>query len=100
MRKALEFIPNSIRLWKEAISLENETNAYILLKRAVECVPESLDMWLALARLCPYEEAQKVLNEARKKLPTNVDIWITAAKLEESNNNYEMVRNIYIYIDV
>lgn len=83
LRKALEFIPNSEKLWKEAIALEDTENAKILLLRAVQCVPNSVDMWLALAKLCPFKEAQTVLNEARKKIPTSLLIWVNAARLQE-----------------
>ncbi|KOB72749.1 Pre-mRNA-processing factor 6 [Operophtera brumata] len=50
-RKALEHIPNSVRLWKAAVELENPEDARILLSRAVECCPTSVELWLALARL-------------------------------------------------
>lgn len=48
--QALEHIPNSVRLWKAAVELEDPEDARILLSRAVECCPTSVDLWLALAR--------------------------------------------------
>ena len=63
--RALEFIPNSVVLWKEAVGLESEENAALLLRRAVEQVPESVELWLALAKLEPYEAARKTLNKVR-----------------------------------
>lgn len=86
-RKALEHIPNSVRLWKAAIELENPEDARILLSRAVECCPTAVELWLALARLETYENARKVLNKARENIPTDKQIWTTAAKLEEANGN-------------
>lgn len=83
-RKALEHIPNSVRLWKAAVELENPEDARILLSRAVECCPTSVELWLALARLETYENARKVLNKARENIPTDRQIWVTAAKLEEA----------------
>ena len=65
MWRALEFIPNSVVLWKEAVGLESEENAALLLRRAVEQVPESVELWLALAKLEPYEAARKTLNKVR-----------------------------------
>lgn len=62
LRRALEFVPNSVKLWKTTIELEGVEDALIMLGRAVECVPHSVDMWLALARLETYENAQRVLN--------------------------------------
>ena len=63
LRRSLEFVPNSVKLWKTAIELEDVSDARIMLARAVECVPHSVDMWLALAKLETYENARKVLNQ-------------------------------------
>jgi len=93
-RKALEHIPNSVRLWKAAVELEEPEDARILLSRAVECCPTSVELWLALARLETYENARKVLNKARENIPTDRQIWITAAKLEEAHGNSAMVEKI------
>lgn len=92
--QALEHIPNSVRLWKAAIELEDPEDARILLSRAVECCPTNVDLWLALARLETCENARKVLNKARENIPTDRQIWTTAAKLEEANGNKHMVEKI------
>ena len=84
LRRALENIPNSERLWRELIELEGEGEAKILLYHAVECIPHDLEMWLALAKLETYENARAVLNKARQALPHEYSIWVHAAKLEES----------------
>ena len=42
--KALEQIPNSVRLWKAAVELEDPSDARILLTRAVECCPQSVEV--------------------------------------------------------
>lgn len=60
LRKALETIPTSVRLWKAAVELEGVEDAKILLGRAVECCPLSVELWLALARLEDYDSARKV----------------------------------------
>lgn len=41
---ALEQIPNSVRLWKAAVELEDEEDALIMLSRAVECCPTSVEV--------------------------------------------------------
>ena len=41
---ALENIPNSVRLWKAAVELEDPEDATILLSRAVECCPQSVEV--------------------------------------------------------
>lgn len=94
LRKSLEFVPNSVVLWKAAIELENANDAKVMLYRAVECVPQSVDMWLALAKLETHENARKVLNMAREALPTERATWITAAKLEEAHGNTNLVGKI------
>ncbi len=52
-----------VKLWKELIELEGESEAKILLHRAVECVPHCLEMWVALAKLENYSNARVVLNK-------------------------------------
>ncbi|QDZ22821.1 pre-mRNA splicing factor [Chloropicon primus] len=86
LRKALERLPNSVRLWRALVDLSTEEDARILLRRAVECCPQHKELWLALAKLETYDKAKKVLNKARQTLPTEPLIWITAAKLEETKN--------------
>ncbi|KAF7353043.1 hypothetical protein MVEN_01272000 [Mycena venus] len=84
LRKALEHIPNSVRLWKETVNLESSAaDARILLSRAVEVIPLSVELWLALARLETPERAKSVLNKARKAVPTSHEIWIAAGRLLE-----------------
>lgn len=65
LKRALEFVPNSVDLWKELIELSSENEAKILLHKAVECIPTNLQLWLALAKLESYENAKAVLNKAR-----------------------------------
>jgi pre-mRNA-processing factor 6 len=60
LRKALEMIPTSVRIWKAAVELEEVDDARVLLGRAVECCPLSVELWLALARLETYDNARKV----------------------------------------
>ena len=40
LRRALERVPTSVRLWKAAVELANQEDARILLSRAVECCPQ------------------------------------------------------------
>ena len=45
---ALENIPNSVRLWKALVELEEPEDARILLSRAVECCPLSVEVRIVL----------------------------------------------------
>ncbi|CAI9109281.1 OLC1v1009073C1 [Oldenlandia corymbosa var. corymbosa] len=94
LRKGLERIPGSIRLWKAVVDLSDKEDAVLLLHRAVECCPLHVELWIALAGLETYENAKKILNMAREKLPKEPVIWISAAKLEESNGNDSMVGKV------
>ena len=40
LRRALEKVPTSVRLWKAAIELASEDDARVLLQRATECCPQ------------------------------------------------------------
>jgi hypothetical protein len=40
LRRALERVPTSVRLWKAAVELAPADDARILLSRAVECCPQ------------------------------------------------------------
>lgn len=80
----MEQIPNSVRLWKETVNLEDSiVDARILLSRAVEVIPLSVELWLTLARMETPEKAKAVLNKARKAVPTSHEIWIAAGRLLE-----------------
>ncbi|KAG2138006.1 hypothetical protein DEU56DRAFT_945797 [Suillus clintonianus] len=82
--KALENIPNSVRLWNETVKLEESiTDARILLSLAVEVIPLSVELWLTLACLETPDHAKAVLNKARKSVPTSHEIWIVAGRLLE-----------------
>jgi len=50
MLTALENLPNSVKLWKLAVELEEEEDARIMLSRAVECCPTSVEV-LKLQRI-------------------------------------------------
>ena len=42
LRRALERVPTSVRLWKAAVELASADDARVLLSRAVECCPQVL----------------------------------------------------------
>ncbi|KAF3860582.1 hypothetical protein F7725_000837 [Dissostichus mawsoni] len=89
--RAKKRVLRKVRLWKTAVELENQ-------RMPGSCSAElwsvALLLWLALARLETYENARRVLNKARENIPTDRHIWITAAKLEEANDNVQMVEKI------
>lgn len=52
-------IPNSVRLWKQAVELENEEDARIMLSRSVECCPTSVEVGIqcrsTISRMLSYQ---------------------------------------------
>ena len=51
LRKGLENIPTSVKLWRELIEIESMDEAKNLLYKAVESLPKEIDLWLALAKI-------------------------------------------------
>ncbi|KAH0062974.1 hypothetical protein KCU66_g24721, partial [Aureobasidium melanogenum] len=95
LRQALDHVPQSVAIWKEAVNLEEDpADARLLLAKATELIPLSVDLWLALARLETPENAQVVLNKARKAIPTSWEIWVAAARLQEQIGAEQMVGKI------
>lgn len=88
----LEFIPNSYKLWKAAVELEEDPeDARVMLTRAVECALQ-LPALVGDARL----GADAVVGLARWRyasglgIPDNVDLWLALARLE----SYEKARKV------
>lgn len=91
---ALEMVPNSVKLWRNTVNLEDDpADARLLLSRAVEVVPLSVELWLALARIERPEKARAVINKARKTIPTSHEIWIAAARLLEQEGDLKSTDN-------
>lgn len=88
LMKALEYLPESTKLWKALVDSEDEDSDKVrLLLKATEMCPEEWELWLSLINLSSYKEAKSVLNKARKSLPNEHKVWITALKLEEREND-------------
>lgn len=88
LMKALEYLPESTKLWKALVDMEDtDLDKLRLLERATELCSGDWDLWLNLINLSPYKEAKAVLNKARKALPAERKVWITALKLEERENS-------------
>ncbi|KAF6171871.1 hypothetical protein GIB67_011768, partial [Kingdonia uniflora] len=93
LRKGLEKILDSVKLWKAVVELANEEYERLLLQRVVNYFPLHVELWLALASFETYKNA-KVLNKARERLFREPAIWIKAAQLEDANGNTVMVGKI------
>ena len=58
LRKGLEHIPDSLRLWEAVVEFANEEDAK--LQRAMECCPLQVEVWLSLSRLGKYDDAKHI----------------------------------------
>ncbi|EMS12388.1 pre-mRNA-processing factor, putative [Entamoeba histolytica HM-3:IMSS] len=81
--KGLEFVSNSIELWKKTIELEDGEIQKQTMKQAVETLPQCVELWIIFAEKESYENSKKILNQSLKILPKEPLIWIAAARIEE-----------------
>lgn len=89
VNQALGRIPDSAKLWQQAIAMETKDVGaqQQLVLQAKQCCPDSVDFYLCQARLEPNPQvAQKHLNDARKRFPGEIRIWIAACRLVEEQN--------------
>ncbi|KAH9260592.1 hypothetical protein BASA81_001059 [Batrachochytrium salamandrivorans] len=89
VNQALGRIPNSAKLWQQAIAMEiKDADAQQqLVIQAKQACPDSVDFYLCQARLEVNPQiAQKHLNDARKRFPGEIRIWIAACRLVEEQN--------------
>ena len=101
LRRALERVPTSVRLWKAAVELASADDARVLLSRAVECCPQvpraqrpprvlgagAEVLWLIFLR--PDEDAQacSTLSDHSGGHGTqHVELWLALARLESYAN--------------
>ncbi|PWA35532.1 pre-mRNA splicing factor [Artemisia annua] len=79
LRKGLEHIPDSLRLWKAVVELANEEDAKLLLQRAVECCPLHVEFCLALTWLEKHDAAKQI----REGVEIDQEAWMKEAKAAE-----------------
>jgi pre-mRNA-processing factor 6 len=78
---ALEYIPNSVCLWRETGNLKpSPTDARTLLSHTVEAVPLFCRTLACTWRPETPENNKEVLNWARKAVPTSHEIGIAAGR--------------------
>ncbi|CAN6668912.1 pre-mRNA-splicing factor 6 [Trichomonascus vanleenenianus] len=88
VREALEYIPGSVKLWREAAALEDDTNSKVrVLEKAIQSNPASDTLWKDLINLHDdREEARALLSKAVELVPLAEDLWLSLARLEDAKN--------------
>ncbi|CAI4215097.1 unnamed protein product [Parascedosporium putredinis] len=95
--EAIRHNSRSVRLWVEAMKLENIPSAKKrVIRQALDHLPDSEILWKEAVNLEEDVDNAKillakateliplsVLNRARKAVPTSYEIWIAAARLQE-----------------
>ena len=78
----------SVRLWVEAMKLENDAMAKKrVLRHAIDHIPESEALWKELVNLEEGPEgARLLLAKATELIPMSVDLWLALARLETPEN--------------
>ena len=93
LRRALEFIPNSVKLWKSAIELESVADArYVIqlfvskpIKKITQIALLFYFMLLYYVYVCVCV-CSVLLGRAVECVPHSADMWLALAKLETHEN--------------
>eukprot|EP00004_Rigifila_ramosa_P016167 TRINITY_DN3809_c0_g1_i1.p1 TRINITY_DN3809_c0_g1~~TRINITY_DN3809_c0_g1_i1.p1 ORF type:complete len:761 (-),score=160.81 TRINITY_DN3809_c0_g1_i1:574-2856(-) len=97
--KAVQAIPNSVRLWIKAADLEVDTNAKRrVFRRALLIIPNSIRLWKAAIELEEPDDARILLTRAVKCVPDSVELWLALAHLETYTNAQTVLNEARTYI--
>ncbi|KAI3539505.1 PRP1 splicing factor [Colletotrichum abscissum] len=86
--EAIKKNDRSVRLWVEAMRLENEPRAKKkVIRLALDHIPESEALWKEAVNLEEDpEDARLLLAKATELIPLSVDLWLALARLESPEN--------------
>ena len=78
----------SVRLWLEAMKLEQETRARKrVIRHALDHIPQSVVLWKEAVNLEENpDDARLLLAKATEIIPLSVELWLALARLETSEN--------------
>ena len=87
-KNALEKNDTSVRLWIEAMRLENDPRAKKrVLRRAIDHIPNSVAIWKEAVNLEEDPaDARLLLAKATEVIPLSVELWLALARLESPEN--------------
>ncbi|GAO49931.1 hypothetical protein SAICODRAFT_97686 [Saitoella complicata NRRL Y-17804] len=80
-----ELCPTNEDIWLEAVRLNTEENAKVILAEAVSHIPRSVKLWMKAMQLEKEVLPKKrVLRKALELIPQSVKLWKEAVNLEEN----------------
>ncbi len=79
---------HSVRLWIEAMKLENDPRAKKrVLRHALDHIPQSVVLWKEAVNLEENpDDARLLLAKATEMIPLSVELWLALARLESPDN--------------
>lgn len=92
--QAIKNNDRSVRLWTEAMSLEQDSRAKKrVIRHALDHIPQSVSLWKEAVNLEENpDDARLLLAKATELIPLSVDLWLALARLE-TPKNAQMVLN-------
>jgi len=86
--QAIQANPNSVKLWVEAMKLENDPRSKKkVIRRALDHNQESEALWKEAVNLEEdVEDARMLLAKATELIPGSLDLWLALARLETPAN--------------
>ncbi|KAI1495067.1 pre-mRNA splicing factor [Biscogniauxia mediterranea] len=86
--KAIQKNNRSVRLWVEAMKLEEDSRSKKrVIRHALDHIPESEALWKEAVNLEEDpEDARLLLAKATELIPLSVDLWLALARLENPEN--------------
>ncbi|KAK5661280.1 hypothetical protein OQA88_11174 [Cercophora sp. LCS_1] len=86
--QAIEANPNSVKLWVEAMKLENDPRSKKkVIRKALDYNQESEALWKEAVNLEEdVEDARMLLAKATELIPESLDLWLALARLETPQN--------------
>ncbi|KAK3373279.1 putative pre-mRNA splicing factor prp1 [Lasiosphaeria ovina] len=86
--RAIEANPQSVKLWVEAMKLENDPRSRKkVIRKALDHNPESEALWKEAVNLEEeVEDARMLLAKATELIPESLDLWLALARLETPAN--------------
>ncbi|XP_065843636.1 pre-mRNA-processing factor 6-like [Oscarella lobularis] len=85
--QAVQQIPQSVKLWIRACSLESDVSAKKrVLRKGLESVPNSVRLWKEAVEMEDPDDALVMLQRAVECCPQSVELWLALARLETYEN--------------
>ncbi|KAG8463988.1 hypothetical protein KFE25_000156 [Diacronema lutheri] len=87
LAEAVRAVPQSVKVWLHAASLEDDGRLRrLVLRKALEVLPNSVKLWQAAIDLETPQDAKLMLARAVECVPHAVDMWLALARLETYDN--------------